>query len=154
MLEQKGNLFDINTLRYATGICVTTNGAVKRNGELVMGKGVALQAKTCFPRLPIQFGEMVAANGNRVYQVQEYIHGNVIYIFSFPTKYHWRDKSDLNLIAKSAEELSGLADLVGIRYGNIYLSRPGCGNGGLPWNQVKPVIKRYLNDRFVVLTPF
>lgn len=120
--------------------CITTNGVVTSKG-LVMGAGVALQAKKLFPLLPKKLGFMVSSFGNQPYLLEEEK------IISFPTKYHWKNKSCLNLIVFSAKRIVEICkdkDCV------ITLTRPGCGNGGLNWNEVKEVIKNVLDDRFII----
>jgi hypothetical protein len=59
--------------------------------------------------------------------------------------------ASLGLIAQSAEQLAEFATL---RYPNerILLPRPGCGNGGLAWEQVRPVLIDVLPDNVVVVT--
>jgi len=125
-------------------ICVTTNGVVKSNGELVMGKGVALQAKQRYPILAKRLGNMVSLYENKPYLI---VYDNIKYdIISLPTKYHWRDKSDIELIKNS---LIIIKNMISEDH-TIALSRPGCGNGGLKWEDVKKVIEPILDDRFTV----
>ena len=33
----------------------------------------------------------------------------------------------------------------------VYMARPGCGNGQLKWEDVKPLIAPILDDRFIVV---
>jgi len=125
-------------------ICVTTNGVVKSNGELVMGKGIALQAKQRYPKLAYRLGNMVSLYENKPYLI---VYDNIKYdIISLPTKYHWRDKSDIELIKKSLEYIK---TIIPKNY-TIALPRPGCANGGLHWEYVKKEIEPILDDRFTV----
>jgi hypothetical protein len=38
------------------------------------------------------------------------------------------------------------------RWQHIVMPRPGCGNGGLDWADVEPVLSKLLDDRFTVIT--
>jgi len=70
----------------------------------------------------------------------------------FPTKHNWWEKSDLVLIEESTRQLRDFFDNVISEYPvPIYLPRPGCSNGGLDWEDVKPILEKYLDDRFVVV---
>lgn len=111
--------------------CVTTNGIVKRNGELVMGAGIAKQAANRYPALPRLLGQGVRKHGNVPLLVEE------IGIISFPTKHNWKNKSVPSLILKSAERIAKLADY----YDHILMTRPGCGLGGLNWEEVKAMLE-------------
>ena len=55
MIEKKGNIFESN----CSVICITTNGIVKANGEVVMGAGVALYAKNIFTSIPLIMGKKI-----------------------------------------------------------------------------------------------
>lgn len=160
MKEVKGDFWKF--AKYADAICVTTNGVVKANGELVMGKGIALQFAQRWPRLPMLAGQLVEGLGNHVHYVAAQfpeIDGtdHTVRVVTFPTKHHWRDKSDLNLIIQSAKELVKLANgdpTSRSRWEKVLLTRPGCGNGGLDWErEVKPAIQNILDDRFVIVSP-
>mgnify|MGYP001580901715 CR=1 FL=1 len=58
--------------------------------------------------------------------------------------------ADLELIKESASQLAVVAGA----YSNktFVLPRPGCGNGGLKWEDVKPVIEPILPDNVHVIT--
>ncbi len=135
-----GNLWDFHP---ANPVCITTNGVIKKNGELVMGAGIALQAKMRFPILPYTLALLVRDFGNIVFHL---IDEN---LFSFPTKNNWRDKSDIDLIAKSAQRL--VRETNDLRFQRVYLPKPGCANGQLSWPVVDKVISEILDDRFVVV---
>lgn len=140
MLEVKGNIWDY----YDKGnwIVITTNGTVKANGEAVMGRGVALQAKTRFPDLPNIIGKYLSILGNI-----PIVYGGRLY--TLPVKHNWYERADISLIEESCRRLVVMANLVPAD--KIYMVRPGCGNGGLDWENVKPILEKYLDDRFIVV---
>lgn len=117
-------------------IGITTNGIVKRDGCLVMGRGVAAQAKSKLPNIDLRLGTHVTDSGNTILMMHD------LKAFSFPVKHHWHDRADLELIRASAIDLKTLIDCEHHRGSTFYLPRPGCGNGGLTWQtQVKPVLQ-------------
>lgn len=119
---------------------ITTNGFVKKNGEAVMGRGTAWQAKTKYPEFAIRFGEFLKNHGNHVGIFKD------IKLLTMPTKHHWIEDSDLVLIERSCIEL------VSLPYQETFvMPRPGCGNGKLLWSEVKLIIEPILDDRFTVL---
>ncbi len=145
MLELVGDLWDYHDKGYY--VIITTNGFVKKNGECVMGRGVAQQAKQRFPELPKKLGETINKWGNRPYCFSKYK------IITFPTKHVWWENSDIELIVKSAREL--VINIVSRRYTDkIYMVRPGCSNGGLEWTVVKPRIKDIFNDQYIVVEKY
>jgi hypothetical protein len=143
MQEMTGNLWDFYSLGEQHVACITTNGFVKRNGECVMGRGCAREARDRFPGLAKLLGDTIKRLGNKVYVF------GTLRIISFPTKHVWWEKSDLPLIEKSAQELANFARATP---NNIfYLPRPGCGNGRLKWSDVKPAIEGILPDNVVIV---
>ncbi len=66
------------------------------------------------------------------------------WIINFPTKGQWRAGSRL------ADIESGLADLVRVcrsyRIASIAVPPLGCGNGGLAWDAVRPLIEKAMAD--------
>jgi O-acetyl-ADP-ribose deacetylase (regulator of RNase III) len=142
MLEEKGNIWEYS----ADAICITTNGIVGANGCLIMGKGIALDAKKEFPNIDRLLGQWVLAHGN----VPCFLWPQAV--ISFPTKNHWRLPSCPLLIADTAVRVVKLADAFGLK--KVALPRPGCGNGGLSWEGgVQNILRPILDDRFVVLMP-
>lgn len=146
MLEQTGDLFSDELSCDAR--CVTTNGVLDRSDCLVMGAGVALAAKRKFPSLPRIWGDEVRKHGGPILSVTVFP-GIPYAVVSFPTKYHWRDPSSTELIAKSARLLVKATDAHGWK--RILLPRPGCLNGGLAWPDVREILSPILDDRFTVI---
>lgn len=153
-----GDIFSVPVMRDHEVICVLTNGTLKEGNILVMGAGQAKAAANLFPILSSRFGSMVKEYGNHV-NVTHYkmsLHAEdptyraTRAIVSFPTKNHWRDPSDLGLIEQSLKELVEYINTH--RYKTCVIPRPGCGLGGLDWdNQVKILCEMYLDDRFSVI---
>ena len=144
MREVTGDIWDFHEKGH--WIVITTNGDVRANGEAVMGKGIALQAKQRYPGLAYNLGQEILETGNCLH------HWGEKALLFFPTKHSWREDSDLDLIEKSTKELVDFFDKVISGYPTpIYLVRPGCSSGGLNWKDVKPILYKYLDDRFVVV---
>ena len=149
---------NVNIFKIASGsseaICITTNGVCKDNGDAVMGKGIAKTADEMF-HLSKNLGYLLRTQGSRVYHMGKFsVLGCEPYnVFTFPTKHHWRDSSDIKLIERSAKELKVLCDVYGIT--KCYLPPVGCGCGGLTYDSdVRPILSELLDDRFIVVTDY
>src|SRR3990167_1023266 len=138
----EGNLWKFHTP--ANWIVIPTNGSIRQDGACVMGRGVALQAKKRYPKLPYELGERISTYGNVCFTFKDYG------LLTFPVKHKWFEKADLELIEHSAKQLLYVVDRP------IYLPMVGCGNGRLLWRDVAPVLDKYFDDTFTVvtLTPF
>lgn len=142
MIEKQGNIWT----RYCQPnefLCVTTNSTLNNKLELVMGAGVALEAKKRMPWLPYFLGPTA---GGQEYNFR-ICPNNII---ALQTKFHWKDPSPLDLIERSVRALS----LQMRHYPNfiINMTRPGCGHGQLSWEtQVKPICEDFLKgERWVI----
>ncbi len=144
MLEVRGNIWDYH--KQGHWIVITTNGTVKTNGEAVMGRGIALQARQLNLNYPAELGRKIKRYGIHTYPM---VHG----IIAFPVKYKWQENATLTLISKSCIELVYLVDCETLQNIKtpIYMVRPGCGNGRLNWKDVKPILEKHLDDRFIVV---
>lgn len=151
MIEVTGNLWT-----YPADVrVITTNGTVKKNGECVMGRGCAREAVigsrgNCgsWPGLPHILGAAIQEYGNLVCYLGACVTPSTGLLYSFPVKHNWFDKADTKLIERSAKDLASLVNDKSI----VVLPRPGCGNGGLKWEDVKPVLDPILDNRFHVIT--
>ncbi|RZD78738.1 Appr-1-p processing protein [Streptomyces albidoflavus] len=145
--ESEGNLLGADT--EAVVNTVNTVG--------VMGKGIALQFKQAFPENYKEYKAACEAGEVRLGEMfvfDSHTLGPRRYIINFPTKQHWRAKS------KIADIERGLAALVEViqklHIGSIAVPALGCGNGGLDWSEVRPMIYEAfgrLPDVEVVLFP-
>lgn len=166
MLEAYGNIWD--NLELFDALVITTNGFIKNNGEAVMGRGIALQAKERFPSLPKKLGLHLQLLSNHVgiftiLPAEYHLVDHHYYILTMPVKPDyvrtitgmmpgWRAKADIKLIERSAKELVQIVDVKEHQINSVLMPRPGCGNGGLKWEVVKPIIAPILDDRFTVMT--
>jgi hypothetical protein len=150
MLTQRIDILSFPVLSKADAICFCSNGIVRKNNALVMGAGVAKAFRDRFTGLDFSAGAAVRKNGN-ICQVicLEKAFNNIFSIIAFPTKYHWKDSSDLRLIEKSARELMALVKEYG--WSKVALPVPGCKCGGLSYKDVKPVIEPILDNRVVLV---
>lgn len=125
---------------------ITTNGYVAKDGRAVMGRGCAREARCFFPNLDYKLGRMIREHGNRTMRLGRY---DGIDLCSLPVKHHWRENAELELIERSVTQLVEIVDK--FSYERVVMPRPGCGNGGLEWSTVKPLIEPLLNGRFIVV---
>lgn len=152
MLEKFGNIWDL--AKDYDAIVITTNGYVKKDGSAVMGRGIAKEASWRYPDLPKRLGWNLGQEGNIPCAFTDY----KPYIITFPVKPAfgpdgipgWLVRADINLIKESAIKLIETVDWLELQ--KVILPRPGCGNGRLTWEQVKPIIEPILDDRFTVVT--
>jgi hypothetical protein len=132
------------------------------NLQGVMGKGLASRAKYQFPDVYVVYQD--ACKSKQVTATQPYLYkretsldddladltvpmenaNSVKWFLLFATKRKWRDNSSL-------EDIEGGLDWVRNNYHNIgikSLAMPalGCGLGNLTWNEVGPLMCRYLHD--------
>lgn len=140
MIEIKGNLWEYFGRAV---IAITTNGMVTKSGKAVLGNGCARQAGERLPDFAAKLGRLLTERGNHVQDL-----GNGI--VNFPVEHSPYENPDLRLIERSTKELVELADTRG--WEMVVVPRPGCGGGGLSWKEVKPLLEKYLDDRFLVIT--
>ena len=112
----------------------------------VMGKGIALQFKKAYPenyaaytkackKGEVEVGKMFVLDRGELNKPK--------FIINFPTKRHWREKSKLEYIERGLEDLVRVME--NLRITSIAIPPLGCGNGGLNWEDVRPLIIDALN---------
>ena len=108
----------------------------------VMGKGIALQFRNKWPENFRAYAAACAAGEVRPGQMLVFDTGALAkpgFIINFPTKDHWRGKSRIAFIRDGLADLVAQVRRLGIR--SIALPPLGCGNGGLDWSDVRPLIE-------------
>jgi hypothetical protein len=150
MINIVGNLFE-----QQGWLCITTNGFVKNNGRAVMGAGCAKTVRDAVPDIDLALGKHIKQRGNVVGSIGSYMNNPV---FSFPVKHNWWENADLELIAQSATLLrdmwySVFDGVMPENVPNVWIPRPGCGNGKLSYKDVEPVLQAILlEDNFKIIT--
>lgn len=120
----------------------------------VMGKGIALQFKRAFPanykkyRDACQKGELQTGK-LLVVQDSNLLTGEKT-IINFPTKKDWKNPSKNEYIASGLIAL--LAFLKQSSLKSIAIPALGCGNGGLDWQVIKPMLSGILGDLTIDIT--
>jgi len=109
----------------------------------VMGKGIALQFKNKWPANYSAYEAACKAKQVRPGTMFVFDSGGLVkpnYIINFPTKDHWRGKSRVEFIRDGLVDLVAQIKRLGIR--SIAIPPLGCGNGGLEWDEVRPLIEQ------------
>jgi len=141
-----GNLFDSKSQVWVN--TVNTVG--------VMGKGIALEFKNRFPEMFEEYTYACKYGYVRIgtIWIWELPKTNIPqYVFNFPTKAHWRKSSRIEWIERGLDDLEIQLKIRSIK--SISIPPLGCGNGGLDWEKVRPLIEEKLGglDCEILLYP-
>jgi hypothetical protein len=166
MKERKADLFKTIYEDGVDAICITTNGMYLKDGRAAMGGGCAKTCADFWPETSIRLGKCLKNFSTNVPFVigaldknGKYIEPNMklikehkfkTLILSFPTIDNLIDGAKLDLILNSAKELKIMADRFDLR--GIVIGRPGCGIGSLSYQDVKPILEKYFDDRFTIVS--
>ena len=110
----------------------------------VMGKGVALEFKQKYPRMFQEYVDL--CKKGLLHPGQPYYYSDLTgtSVVNFPTKDHWRSPSKLSYIVSGLEWFRNNYKQLGIS--SIAFPPLGCGNGGLSWEVVGPLMYEMLSD--------
>ncbi len=111
------------------------------NCEGYMGKGIAYQFKLKFPENNRDYVKSCKNGSLKIGTIHSFREENKL-IVNFPTKNKWREKTKIEYIHTGLSELKRFISFHGIK--SVAIPPLGCGNGGLNWIDVKPVIIEYL----------
>lgn len=108
----------------------------------VMGKGLAREFRDRYPTMFHAYKEICdqgLLTPGRLWLWKD----AGAWVLNFPTKKHWKNPSKIEWIEAGLERFVAGFEELGIR--EISFPRLGCGNGGLDWTDVKPVMEHYLS---------
>lgn len=109
----------------------------------VMGKGLAYNFKKKYPQNFLKYEKYCKSKDftiGKLLIIQE----NNKNIINFPTKKHWKEKSEYEYILLGLEKLKIALDKYNIS--SIAFPKIGCGLGNLEWDKVFQMIKQWENE--------
>lgn len=109
----------------------------------VMGKGLAAAFKERFPPMFLEY-KSICSNSRLLPGNSWLWKGPEQWVLNFATKKHWRNPSKLEYVHDGLVEFQRNYEQYGIR--EAAFPRLGCGNGGLDWDVVKPLMVEKLQN--------
>lgn len=139
MREVQGNLWDYYG-KAPHVCCIPINQTIKKNGRLVMGRGVAAQAKHRFRNLDLDVAVQFRRQATYVFWVRPRVsdghpNRNLLMVV---TKNRWWQPTTASLLTSMLVELRQFAEAN--PFMTFILPRPGCGNGGMDWPYVRELM--------------
>ncbi|MGB7589902.1 MAG: macro domain-containing protein [Terriglobia bacterium] len=107
----------------------------------VMGKGLALEVKNRFPVVYLKYRKACESETLDIGKLQ-LVKTPATWILNFPTKRHWRFPSKLADIEAGLKKFAWTYKRRGIT--SVAFPPLGCGAGGLKWEDVRPLMEKYL----------
>lgn len=109
----------------------------------VMGKGIAKEFKKRFPEMFLDYEKRCVSKG--VQPGVPYLYKDLLgnSIVNFPTKDHWRSPSKLEDVVRGLGIFAEKYREWGIK--SVAFPPLGCGNGGLEWRAVGPIMYKKLS---------
>ncbi len=110
----------------------------------VMGKGIAKAFKDKYPEMFTEYRDLCKQERLEVGMLHIYKTSNE-WILNFPTKKHWRNKSELSYVETGLKKFLEIYETETIT--SIAFPQLGCGLGGLSWEkEVQPLMEKYLAE--------
>lgn len=107
----------------------------------VMGKGLALSFKKRYPEMFEEYKRLCAAAWLKPGHLHLFRTGDC-WILNFPTKEHWKDSSRIQYLDSGLGRFASRYAAHGIT--SVSFPMLGCGNGGLDWGMVQPLMEAHL----------
>jgi O-acetyl-ADP-ribose deacetylase (regulator of RNase III) len=114
------------------------------NCKGVMGTGIALHCKQLYPEMYEDYVARCAQKEVEVGKPYLFRRDEKPWILNFPTKKHWRNPSKVKYISDGLSYLREHYEEWGIT--SLAIPALGCGNGGLQWQEVGPLMYRILSE--------
>jgi O-acetyl-ADP-ribose deacetylase (regulator of RNase III) len=118
----------------------TLVNTVNRRG--VMGKGIAFGFKSSYPSMFDEYTKKCTKKQVKLGEPYLYKKNDKRWIINFPTKDHWKNNSKLEDIEAGLKYLAEHLKEWGVT--SIAIPPLGCGNGNLNWEDVEPLIEKYI----------
>lgn len=113
------------------------------NLDGVMGAGLALEFRKRYPTMYEKYLKACSFNRFKIGTLM-LIPEQGKQIMLFPTKIHWRNQSRPEYIDEGLRKFVDTYKQKGIH--SIAFPMLGCGKGGLRFENVRPIMERYLNN--------
>ena len=120
----------------------------------VMGKGIALEFKKRYPDMFIAYRaacekHQLTTGKLMLWRAPDH------WVLLFPTKQNWRNPSKIEYIEEGLFKF--VSTYAEKNISSIAFPKLGCGNGELDWNDVRPIMEKYLKplpiDVYIYLGP-
>ena len=134
MIVKIGDIFESNC-----SVIVNTVNCVG-----VMGKGIALEFKKRYPKMYLDYVKKCDAGEVKTGIPYLYVNDDGSKVLNFPTKDHWRSPSRLSYVMDGLDWV--INNYKKYNIDSIAFPPLGCGNGGLTWDLVGPIMYQKLID--------
>lgn len=135
LIEEKGDLFDIDLDKYALAHCISLDCA--------MGAGIAKEFVKRYPRMKKELLKDIELE-NLTYPMTLYYLTEKDVIFNMVTKERYWHKPTYETIAACIKDLAYYCTVYGIDY--LAMPRIGCGLDRLNWSKVRKIILEEFKD--------
>lgn len=119
-----------------------------------MGKGLAREAKRRWPDVHASYQALCRRKGLKpggVWGLKVYPDGATTFLLLLAaTKDHWRGPSQIGWVAAICAQVGKLARTHPF---SIAVPALGCGEGGLDWDEVRPIMEHHFADQDIRVYP-